>query len=419
MLVMKKKLMILGSMDEFVTLVDKANERGIETFVCDGYSDGPAKVNAHKSFDVDVRNTDEIADICIRENIDAIVTSFSDLLAECLVSIADKANLPCYAKPEKFKFLREKTLMKRMFSEIGVRTAQSTIVHRATIAEDIEEIGFPCVMKPANGYGSHGIYIAYSVEDIEELFDKTVGYSSFDYILAERMYSGYEFNMMNWIVDGEVVTISVADRETSSYDRHVIPHVSRCVYPSKLTADVVDEARDIVKRIADYVEISNGPLSIQFFYSEDTGIMVCEAAGRLFGYEHELVTYASGLSIEDVLLNYAYDHEGLKRMLHNHKLDFDYCSCGLYFHGREGTVANTDSIIPLGKIPCVKDVSSYYVPGDVITHSSGSKPYVVRFYLKAATHQELDEATKRIFRDIHILDQNGCDLLYPNQFSNR
>ena len=38
---MERRLMILGSMDEFVGLVKKAKQRGIYTVVCDSYPDGP------------------------------------------------------------------------------------------------------------------------------------------------------------------------------------------------------------------------------------------------------------------------------------------------------------------------------------------------------------------------------------------
>ena len=34
------RLVILGSMDEFVDLVECAKKRGIYTIVCDGYEDG-------------------------------------------------------------------------------------------------------------------------------------------------------------------------------------------------------------------------------------------------------------------------------------------------------------------------------------------------------------------------------------------
>ena len=43
------RLVILGSMDEFVNLVELAKKRGIYTIVCDGYEDGPAKAHADKT----------------------------------------------------------------------------------------------------------------------------------------------------------------------------------------------------------------------------------------------------------------------------------------------------------------------------------------------------------------------------------
>ena len=44
------RLVILGSMDEFVDLVECAKKRGIYTIVCDGYEDGPAKAHADKAY---------------------------------------------------------------------------------------------------------------------------------------------------------------------------------------------------------------------------------------------------------------------------------------------------------------------------------------------------------------------------------
>ncbi len=61
------RLVILGSMDEFVDLVKRARARGIYTIVCDGYGDGPAKAYADKTYLEDVRHTDEIAAICRAE----------------------------------------------------------------------------------------------------------------------------------------------------------------------------------------------------------------------------------------------------------------------------------------------------------------------------------------------------------------
>ena len=289
------RLVILGSMDEFVDLVECAKKRGIYTIVCDGYEDGPAKAHADKAYLEDVRHTDAIAEICRKEQADGIIASFSDLLAECMIDIADAAGLPSYLKPKGEKLLREKPLMKQMFQELGIASPRYKKIRLDTLEEDFADMAFPCVIKPVNGYGSHGVFVANAIEDVRERFQSTAAQSTFDYLMAEEYNDGREFNIMTWIVDGQAHIISIADREKIAFEDGEIPQVVRCAYPSPLTAELQDEAASIATKIAGYVGLENGPLCVQAFYREGEGLAVCEAAGRIFGYEHELVTLGSGL----------------------------------------------------------------------------------------------------------------------------
>ena len=93
---MKHRLLILGTLGEFEQLVQKAREKGYYTIVCDGYPDGPARKFADEAFQIPVTDTERIACLCREKEIDGIITSFSDLLLECMVKIADRAGIPCY-----------------------------------------------------------------------------------------------------------------------------------------------------------------------------------------------------------------------------------------------------------------------------------------------------------------------------------
>lgn len=411
------RLLVLGSMDEFVDLVKRARARGYYTLVCDGYADGPAKNVADAAYTIDVRDTQAIAELCRDQGVDGIVSSFSDLLAECLVDIADKAGLACYAKPDRFAFLREKTLMKKMFAELGVGTPKSVCVHPQSIDADLAGTSFPCVAKPSNGYGSRGVYVLDSADEVKKHFDEIASFSGDGCILVEEYNQDAEINMMTWIIDGEPVVLGLADREKSTEVVHAVPHVSRCAYPSRIIDSVIDEARGIARKIAAYVGIGNGPLSVQFFYSKERGIQVCEAAGRLFGYEHELVTLQSGLSIEDVLLDYVYDADSLRKRLSDHDSHGMRQSAGLYFHGFEGVVGDVSSVEKLKGLPGVEQVSLYYEPGECIRHGIGAKPYVVRFYIAADTREELDALTEKLFAEVKVLGENGENMLYRNRIA--
>ena len=408
------RLMILGGMDEFVELTKRSRERCYYTIVCDGYEGSPAKAYADKAFTIDVRDTEAIAKLCKKENVDGIIASFSDLLAECMIDIASKANISCYATPERFRSLREKPLMKAMFEELKVPTPRTAIIHKDTIEQDIAPIGLPCVVKPANGYGSRGIYILDSLDEIRIHFDEIASYSSFDFIIAEKLIRGCEFNMMNWLVDGELYTVSIADREKTSMNPTIVPYVTRIVYPSHLRDVVYEPARKIVKDVANYIGIKTGPISMQFFYDEEDGIQVCEIAGRLFGYEHELVTYSSGLSIEDLLLDQVYDHDALRQKLQAHNPFFSRLSAGLYFHGVEGLVDDISVAECALDIPEVVESKFYYQHGEAIRHGVGAKPYALRCYLQADSREELDKITSKLYEEVSIKDPNGENLLLKN-----
>lgn len=413
---MEQRLMILGSMDEFIELVNKAKRRGIYTVVCDGYPDGPAKKYADKAYDIDIRRVDEIVEVCRAEKLNGIIASFSDILFEYLVKIAEKAGLKTYCTSEKSVFLRAKSEMKKMFDELEIPTPKSRKIHRGFKEEEIKDFSYPVVIKPVNGYGSRGIYIVDSIEEIRKLFDRVSQYSTYpDDILIESYNDGLEFNMMNWMADGEVYTLGLADREKSVEIKGDIPHVSRVCYPSRVIDVVYEEARRIIKKVADYTGIQTGPLSMQFFYKAGQGIEVCECAGRLFGYEHELVTYGSGFDIEELLLDYVYDEERMKEKLKVHDAHFPKHSAGLYFHGYEGKVCDFSEAVKV-----IKDIHPvqqmlYYKKGEVVGHGIGAKPYLARLYLQAETREEIDQLSQEAFEDFKVIGENGQNLVYHNQ----
>lgn len=412
-----KKLMVLGSMDEFIELVDKAHDRGISVVVCDGYADGPAKARADVCYTVDIHDTEAIAAICRAEGVDGIITAYSDVLAECAAQIAHAAGLEFYLKPESLAYLRDKTLMKSMFDKLGVPYPHSAVAHRDSIVSDLAGLSFPVVTKPLDAWGSHGVYLLDSPDRVAALFDDIASYSDADAILVEEYNDGFEFNMMTWIVDGSPRVLEIADREKSFEIPEATPHVSRIVYPSVLTDAVLDAARDIVARVAAYVGLDCGPLCMQFFWKPGEGIQVCECAGRIFGYEHELLELASDgvLSIEDLLLDYVFDRDALRSRLADHDPHLARVAAGLYFHGYEGLIGSIEGAPVEGEPREVSQVIRYYENGDEISHAVGAKPYVLRAYIVSDDRARVDELTDGIYAQMCVSRSDGTSMLYHSE----
>ena len=409
------KLVILGSLGEFVQLIRMAKSRGYYTIVCDGYPSSVGKFYADKSYDIPVGNIDEIAAMCLREQADGIITSFSDFLFECMVKVAAKTGLKCYFDEGHLSLYRNKADMKQMLDQLGIRTAAHREIEKDFADEELAGLRFPVVVKPLDKYGSRGVEILYSANEVRERFDHTCATSDNKRVLVEEYNDGFEFNMMTWVLNGRVRVISIADREKTPVSSRDIPISTRNVYPSKRIDLVIDEATQILQKVADYTGQKSGPLSMQFFYREGEGVSVCEVAGRFFGYEHELVTFFGGLNIEKLLLDYVYDEWEVERTFQGYDPHFKKVSAVLYFHGKPGLcVVNQSKAHELALTPGVVDSWLFYREGEeIVLH--GANPYVVRYYIKGKTREEIDALTEKFFREMSITDANGIEVLYRNQ----
>lgn len=413
-----KRLMVLGSLAEFVRLVQLAKNQGIYTVVCDGYEEGPAKKIADISYTHDIRDVEGIAEICKKEYVDGIITSFSDVLFEQMVKIADKAGLPCYLKPDKLSFYRDKSKAKELLQELGIGVAKYKRLKKDFYDQDLDDMKFPLVVKPVTGYGSKGIYIIHQIEELREKFDAITQFADEKDILVEEYCDGHEFNMMAWVIDGEIHVISIADREKTMIDSKKLPVLSRVAYPSRFIHRVEAEAKSILQKFAQATGQREGALSMQFFWREGQEIQVCEIAGRLFGYEHELVTYCCGFDIEQMLLNYVYDKNALCEMFKEHTPYYKKYYAGIYYIGEEHRIQNQDKVRAIADWDNVIESLFFYNDGERVD-LTGMNPYIVRYYISGNTREELDFLTKKIYESAVIYDDEGNNLLFPYQLNSR
>lgn len=421
---MTHRLLVLGTLGEFVQLVQKAKARGIYTIVCDGYPDGPARQYADEDFVIPVTDIDAVASLCKEKSVDGIITSFSDLLLECMVKIADKADLPCYLKPEQLPWYRDKAETKKVLKELGLPTPGfrripvkyfTDSANDYLLREYLQGLSFPLVTKPLDKYGSRGIYVVHDMEELKNAASQTAEFTDLDEILVEEYNTGYEFNMMTWVLDGEVQIISIADREKTEIGAGEIPISTRNVYPSCLYSQVAQPAKDLLQQFLSKTGQTDGALSMQFFWRPNQGIQVCEIAARFFGYEHELTDISFGFNIEDLLLNYLYDKVSLKEMLRAHHPDSPIRhGAVLYFQGKLMKIADLSAAKKLAEHPAVVKPWIFYKETEhIIAH--GPNPYVALYYVASKNREELDQITEQFFHDMTITDTEGNEVLYQNR----
>lgn len=420
---MKHKVLILGTLGEFTELVRKAKARGYETIVCDGYPNGVAREYADKDYTIPVTDIDAIAQMCREEGVDGIITSFSDLLLECMTKIADKAGLPCYLKPEQLPWYRDKSACREVLEKLGLptpgfRKISVDLLKKGTedeIRKSVSDLQYPLISKPLDKYGSRGIFIIHDQNEIRKKALQTVEYTNSQEILIEEYNDGYEFNMMTWVTDGRVNIISIADREKTEAEEGMLPISTRNVYPSRFLSDVERDAADVLQRYIQYTGQTEGALSMQFFWKPGKGIQVCEIAGRFFGYEHELTDMVYGFQIEELLLDYLYEKEKIQEMFAQHDIHIPQkYGAVLYFQGRQLQIADQKTACRLAEEKCVVKPWIFYKEGEYVIEY-GPNPYLALYYVKTENREEMDELTQEFYREMHILDPSGKEVAYQNQ----
>lgn len=417
---MKHRLLILGTLGEFVQLVKKSKERGYYTIVCDGYPDGPARQYADASYVIPVTDIDAVAELCKKEKVDGIVTSFSDLLMECMVKIADKAGLSCYLKPEQLCWYRDKSACRELLSKLGLPTPGFVKVLAAErdenkLVEMTAGLKYPLISKPLDKYGSRGIFIIKDQGQLARSVRETAEFTELDEILIEEYNDGFEFNMMTWVSDGTVKVISIADREKTQFEEGMLPESTRNVYPSRLIDSVEEPATALLQYYIGYTGQKEGPLSMQFFWKPGEGIQVCEIAARFFGYEHELTDMVYRFNMEELLLNYVYDKAYAAKMLEAQDIRKPLMhGAVLYFHGKLKQIREQKAAYELAQENAVVKPWIFYETGEKVI-AYGPNPYLALYYIEAGSREELDEISEQFFEKMSMTDPDGEEIVFQNK----
>ena len=391
--------------------------------MCDGYADGIARTYADKAYTIPVTDVDAIALMCREEGVDGIITSFSDLLLECMVKIADKAGLPCYLKPEQLSWYRDKSACRDVLDKLGLpapgfRKISVELLKQGSeeeIQQSIANLQYPLISKPLDKYGSRGIFIIKDQEQLAGSVRKTAEFTDLDEILIEEYNDGFEFNMMTWVSDGAVRVISIADREKTQFAEGELPESTRNVYPSCLIDKVEEPAVSLLQSYIEYTGQKEGPLSMQFFWKAGEGIQVCEIAARFFGYEHELTDMVYRFNMEELLLNYVYDNEYVTKMLEAQDIRKPLMhGAVLYFHGRLKQIQEQQAAYELAEDKAVVKPWIFYEAGEEVV-AYGPNPYLALYYIEAGSREELDEISRDFFEKMSMTDPDGEEIVFQNK----
>jgi D-alanine-D-alanine ligase len=209
----------------------------------------------------------------------------------------------------------DKVIMKRLFREAGLPIVEYAHFLRTqwesrpqeVEARVVEEIGFPCFVKPANLGSSVGISKA---EDERELHAAIRLAARFDRkVIAERGVDAREIEVSilgndepQASVPGEIVPASAEFYDYKA--KYVDPHGARLLIPAPLSAEQSDEVRRLGVRAFQAVD-GSGLARVDFFLEKDTSRLLVNEINTMPGFTsismYPKLWEASGVSYQELL----------------------------------------------------------------------------------------------------------------------
>ncbi|GII52759.1 hypothetical protein Pth03_11480 [Planotetraspora thailandica] len=262
---------------------------------------------------------------------------------------------------------RDKTAMRRHATAHGLRVPAFEVVGADGFAAAAERIGYPAILKPATGAGSHGVTV---LPDASALVAATQRLDAFDLFgnrlenwTIEQYVRGRELAVNTFSVDGRHRVLDIweyrqpssADYDQPYWDVVQVPRADPdWARAAEFVVDVLDAFR---------VQLGPGHTEIKV---DAAGPCLIEMATRLPG-AHMVDQWAAHSAIrpyDDTLAVFLGEDPGLL----DRDLAFDAALgiCCIRNDDRPGTLRSIRGLDEVKRIPGVGDVYTDLVPGDFV-----------------------------------------------------
>lgn len=389
----KKSVLVFGVGELQLSIINRANRKGLFTVGIDPCEDAYAK-DACQAFEV-VGGQDFEATLSVAKKYDvsAVVTAATDKTLVMMARVAKELNLPFYSV-ETAQWSTDKYQMKQRFIEGGVPCAQGRLIHNAAEAKDLF---FPVICKPRDNSGSRGVKLCRDVNELQECIDEALDNSKLDTVLVEEFIEGREFSIESLHYDGKNEIIQFTEKRTTEFPYNVeLGHKQ----PANLTDDERQQIRDIISKIAACMNFENCPSHTELKVN-DRGVFVIETSPRLGGdyITSTLTPLSTGINLEDQLL-----HIALGEKVDTVTGRVDKASAVCFFSLPEGEVtAINPRINEIASWPNIHGFELKLHVGDKINQITSSLNRYGQFIVTGNSRAEIDELVERYEKEINEL----------------
>ena len=274
---MNSRVLILGAGVYQVPLIRKARDKGYHVTVTTRKGNYPGLAFADEAWFVDTRDHEELLRLSRANNIEAVLTTGTDVAIPSLGYLCDQLGLPGITY-ETAQLCSNKILAQQRFAKHGVPAAKHQCV--ATMDEALKamsSIGLPVIIKAPDSSGSRGVVVVTRDSELNSAFEQAMAVSRLGEVLIEELLIGEEFGAQAIVSAGRVLHC-LCHNDTVTPPPVSAPIGHSC--PFKMNDSLQREALEVTQQAVTALGIDNAVCNVDLM-ATDRGIRMLEIGARI------------------------------------------------------------------------------------------------------------------------------------------
>lgn len=351
--------MIIGASVLQLPAILKAKEMGLEVAVADYDPNAVGIKYADHYFNASTMDEEAVKDAAIKFRPDGIMTLATDMPMRGVAKASDALNLHSIKYDTAFK-ATDKFEMIKAFKESGVESPWYYMIYNIHELMELEHrLSYPCIMKPTDNAGSHGVVLVQNFSELLSNYDFSLKNSRHGGIIIEEYLNGEEVSVEVMVVNGNVNILQITDKITTGAPHFVeMGHTQ----PSRKSVEIQNQIRILAEKAIKSLGIDNGPCHVEIMVVERGPVMI-ELGARMGGdnITTHLVPLSTGIDMTEASIHVALGEvPDIKPRSHKG-------SAIRYIKAPKGTIVNISGIEDAKSISGIKEITFTKSVGDKST----------------------------------------------------
>jgi len=284
-----------------IAAIEQARSSGWRVIALDGDPQAVGFAAADVAEAVDFTDLERVVEVGFRHQVDAVVAISTDRAVPIAAAVADRLGLPGIG-PETARVMTDKAAMRAQLRKHAIPQPEFAVLNgRVEPSWELETVGLPAVLKPADSGGQRGLYRISTESELAERLPQTLAHSRSGRAMLEQYVEGHELNGIVVARAGKTTLVTLSDRLRPPGVGFGVGWIH--LYPSSLEPTQLDSAGKVAVEAVCALGLRDGIVFPQLLVTDRGEVLVVEVAARIpAGQMADLVRLGTGVDLVEIAL---------------------------------------------------------------------------------------------------------------------